>query len=471
MCPDYTGPKPAGGVYSSHMPNGDRATMRQMTIPPTGVYTSTVCMHDVSICGDPLAENCTVVNTFWSEYMVRLPELQGSEPYLLHWHKLHLVPHDFKKFNSNNNDASMDWTLSSWRVPMGSWAAFQPYYDLKVYQDNYPNDVTTWEFKFRFLLKECTAPSGGRIGYLNFKNRDPRAQSGTSTTHYEELYWGKHIKSLNKWTDVKVFLKSTTSLFTVDVILDENIDGYFRDLIITRVYPYDWHYQNPLAYNNKVQASMSPTHAPTITLPDSAAQIDFSNPNDSSNTPYTLHGGAQILTGPGGVTSLRIDQDGRYAKIPNFSISPSAWPHLTMMIGLYVESKANNNGWVFSHEDGGYDRTIMMHDSRFGGVIASGVGKTWNPGANMALPYKKWIHVTAVFQQGGVSYVFLDGVRSQNVVTASNNEGRNELWIGRPIHGGHWVNCWIKEVKVFYEALQNSEVQALSDSFHAAIGV
>jgi len=267
-----------------------------------------------------------------------------------------------------------------------------------------------------------------------------------------------------------MFIKSNTHEAGVYLEFENGSNVVFKDLVITRQYPYDWQYNNPDLYKDAPQESAAPTHAPTFALPDTAAQIDFSNPNDSANTPYTLHGGAQILTGPGGIKSLRIDQDGPYAKIPNFSISPSTYPQVTLTIGLYLESKANNNGWVFGHEASGYDRTIIFHDSRFCNGLASAVGKTWNPGANMAVPYKKWIHATAVFRQGGLSYVFLDGVRSQNVVTASNNEGLNELWIGRPLHGGHWVDCWIKEVKVFYEALENSEVKRLSDSFHAAVG-
>ena len=137
------------------------------------------------------------------------------------------------------------------------------------------------------------------------------------------------------------------------------------------------------------------------------------------------------------------------------------------MIGLYLENIANSRGWVFGHEQSGYDRTILMHDSRFGSGVASAVGKTWQPWTNGGgnAPTKEWVHVTAVFRQNGDSYVYLNGVRSDNTVVATNNDGKGELWIGRPHWGGHWVDCWVKEVKVFDYALSDADVTNYTTAF------
>lgn len=108
---------------------------------------------------------------------------------------------------------------------------------------------------------------------------------------------------------------------------------------------------------------------------------------------------------------------------------------------------------------------IFYLDYRFGGGIASAVGKTWNPGDNMKTPVKEWIHVAAVFRQNGESYVFLNGERSENTVIAQNDYGLSSLWIGRPHHAGHWTDCWIKEVKVFGRALSDEDVKVLSEMF------
>mmetsp|Transcript_31554 Transcript_31554/g.50333 ORF Transcript_31554/g.50333 Transcript_31554/m.50333 type:complete len:731 (-) Transcript_31554:155-2347(-) len=191
------------------------------------------------------------------------------------------------------------------------------------------------------------------------------------------------------------------------------------------------------------------------------AEIDFSS-DSQSNTPYVLKDGAQILTAPGGFRALRIDKDGQYALIPGVNINPSAMPACTLMIGLYVESFANNRGWVFGHEESGYDRTILVNDDRYGGGVASAVGKMWTPWTDASkgkVPIKQWVLLTAVFRQNGDSYVYLNGIRSDSKVIATNNEGSNDLYVGRPKGwSNHWVDSWIKEVKVFDQALTDGSI-------------
>lgn len=207
------------------------------------------------------------------------------------------------------------------------------------------------------------------------------------------------------------------------------------------------------------------------TILDPVVQVDFSDQDAPTNSPFSLKNGAQILPAPNGVSgSLRIDKDGPYALIPGVNISPSNMKECTLTAGLYLESIANRYGWVFGHEQSGYDRTILMHDQRFGGSIASAVGFPWKPWKNSNQPpIKKWVHVTAVFRQGGQSYVFLDGVRSDFSTTAKNGSGLGELWVGRPHHGGHWVNSWIKEVKVFDTALSDDVVKQQSKDFFKSL--
>jgi len=73
--------------------------------------------------------------------------------------------------------------------------------------------------------------------------------------------------------------------------------------------------------------------------------------------------------------------------------------------------------------------------------------------------------VTAVFRQDGESYVYLNGIRSEYTATGSNNEGLGDLWIGRPLNNGHWIDSWIKEVTVLNWALTDFEVMKYSSDF------
>lgn len=219
--------------------------------------------------------------------------------------------------------------------------------------------------------------------------------------------------------------------------------------------------------------TFSPSAFPSATMSPSTvhesyivAQVDFANIDARRNSNFVLNNGAQILPAPGVVSNaLRIDRDGPYATIPGINIGPSEMPECTLMIGLYVERIANGFGWVFGHEEGGYDRTILIHDNRFGGGIASAIGYPWSPWMKPHIPTKQWIHVTAVFRQGGESYVFLNGVKSDNSAIGKNDEGLGDLWIGRPRWGGHWTDSWIKEVKVFNTALDDSIIETYAEDF------
>jgi len=216
-----------------------------------------------------------------------------------------------------------------------------------------------------------------------------------------------------------------------------------------------------------ISAAPSISPAPTMTYVP-FAKVDFSDRDSSSNTPFDLKNGAEIIpNAPGGFPALRISRDGPYATIPGVNINPGAMPDCTLTIGLYLESIANNRGWVFGHEQSGYDRTILMHDSRFGGGIASAVGRTWNPWNNpQAPPVKEWIYVTAVFRQNGESVVYLNGVKSDKSTIGRNNSGKGALAVGRPEPwGGHWVDAWIKEVNVFDTALDDQAVEQLVNVF------
>ena len=234
----------------------------------------------------------------------------------------------------------------------------------------------------------------------------------------------------------------------------------------------------PMSFN-----TAAPTATPTVMMPlttiaeakmigGSIAHVDFSDAASPSNTPFVLRNGAQILpTAPGGFSALRIDRDGPYALIPGVNISPSVMPDCTLTIGLYLESIANTQGWVFGSEQSGYDRTILMHDRRFGGGVASAVGKAWQPWFKPQSPaLKEWMYITAVFRQRGESVVYVNGVRSDRSVIGTNNNGRGDLAIGRPVpHANHWTDSWIKEVHVFESALDDEAVERLTSTFFRSI--
>ena len=185
--------------------------------------------------------------------------------------------------------------------------------------------------------------------------------------------------------------------------------------------------------------------------------IDFANKADEGK--YSLFSGATVCS-DGTTRALRIDKDGPHARIP-LDINPSQMPTCTLEVWVKLESIANKQGWLLGNERTGYDRTILMHDSRFGGGVALAVGYAYKT-SHGPPKLHQWLHVVAIFSQGKGSYVYVDGVRSEGVVAKNRPSGAmTELWLGRPHHGNHFVDCWVRAVRVYDCALPDEAVQDL----------
>ena len=186
--------------------------------------------------------------------------------------------------------------------------------------------------------------------------------------------------------------------------------------------------------------------------------VDFASEADEDK--FTLHEGA-FLDDVDGTRALRINMDGPHAKIP-VNIAPLAMPTCSLCMWVKLASIPNARGWIVGNEETGYDRTILLHDNRFGGSVASAIGKEWRSNLG-APPLGQWFHVVAVFRQGGESYVFLNGRRSNIASKHTKNRplgSREELWVGRPHHRDHFADCWIKSIAVVDYALSDEDVGA-----------
>ena len=142
------------------------------------------------------------------------------------------------------------------------------------------------------------------------------------------------------------------------------------------------------------------------------AVVDFSVAGSKEIYGYSLHGDATIQeNAPDGVArALRIENSGQYALLPGVNISPSEMPDCTLVIVLYMESisMSGAKGWVLGNEEAGYDRSIIMHDSRFNdmGMALGYSNSVWE---TKTLPtVQKWLNIVAVFRQGKESYFYVD---------------------------------------------------------------
>jgi len=166
--------------------------------------------------------------------------------------------------------------------------------------------------------------------------------------------------------------------------------------------------------------------------------------------------------------SFYIDGSQESLIVCPYDIGPGHHPELTIEIVFELDQSfdpAHSYGWIFGHDNGGFDRSFIVSDPRFGGGIASGIGSAYNSGA--PTPSKgEWHHGLAVFRQGVAagSYTALDGAISPNKATANNNEGKTSFSIGGlpgVVYHEHSMIGWIRYFNFYVGALSEDQVEAM----------
>eukprot|EP00592_Proboscia_alata_P025552 CAMPEP_0194432698 /NCGR_PEP_ID=MMETSP0176-20130528/72174_1 /TAXON_ID=216777 /ORGANISM="Proboscia alata, Strain PI-D3" /LENGTH=849 /DNA_ID=CAMNT_0039249223 /DNA_START=118 /DNA_END=2667 /DNA_ORIENTATION=+ len=210
-------------------------------------------------------------------------------------------------------------------------------------------------------------------------------------------------------------------------------------------------------------------------------EVDFSDPNCTKtkygfeiigNTTQIIKKTPDGVSPPNGVPgALRIDKNGQGVKLLNVDISPSSMLDCTLVIGLYLERIVPGSlGWVVGNENGGWDRSIVMHDDRLKGMSMTLGYQTPFYDELVTPETKKWIHIVAVFSQGRNSYFYVDGKKANVTRIGQNGPGLPDIYIGQPAnYEDHYADCWIKEVKVFDRAFNEEEVEELHASYEAEL--
>ncbi len=214
--------------------------------------------------------------------------------------------------------------------------------------------------------------------------------------------------------------------------------------------------------------------------PKPLRDIKFYDDDGAGIHNYELYGQARIVEpAPDGIArALRIDQQFSYALLKGVDISRDSMRDCTLAIGVYIESIRGNNpngerayGWVMSHDNGGFDRAIFLHDERFNGM---GISPGYKFPANEEYqepPLKEWIQIVAVWRTGGECFLYVNSEKkpfSQKVI-GKNKNGLPDLAVGAPqlrmYQKENDNDVWIKEVKVWDRALNDTEVEELNCQF------
>jgi len=137
-------------------------------------------------------------------------------------------------------------------------------------------------------------------------------------------------------------------------------------------------------------------------------------------------------------------------------------------VGLWVKLSsiaiANNRGWVLTQDDRAYDRSIILHDIRFG-AVAAGVGDVYIS----TLPQittNKWHCVAVAYDhEGDEATVFYDG--QTQILETRLDSGRTEASLGGSWlwPNSHEIDGLVDEVFIFDEYLSAEEIGQVCNMF------
>jgi len=143
----------------------------------------------------------------------------------------------------------------------------------------------------------------------------------------------------------------------------------------------------------------------------------------------------------------------------NFNLNPSVHPALSIELWVKLDNAINNRGWIIGHDNGGFDRSVILTDDRYGG-IAFGTGSSYTSTLGL-LEKKVWTHIVGTYQNGRQMTMYRDYTKQQ-VVAVNNNEGEPTMTLGGLQNfPGQTVDAWIGELRIYDFVLSSQQVQSL----------
>ena len=237
-----------------------------------------------------------------------------------------------------------------------------------------------------------------------------------------------------------------------------------------------------------------PTGDPTVSPTPTSFQISFVSESLSSDewtNEGTLGSNYSITNLTGTVNTTTLDggdtletlcfygMDNAITYI-DYDTNPSVRPELTMEVWLKI-SAYNGYTWILGHDDAilsgyGYDRAILVYDTRYGG-IAAGIGASYTSTVDYPA-LDEWTHIVVTYSDTtGEAVVYKNGGslgNGSNQSVTTDNSGSVLTRIG--LNGleaypdsDHEINGCFAQVQLTNRAIAPAEVAELYETFDAVI--
>src|SRR6185369_9745667 len=143
----------------------------------------------------------------------------------------------------------------------------------------------------------------------------------------------------------------------------------------------------------------------------------------------------------------------QYVATP-LDVQPSALPNTTWEAWVYPTRINFGRQQSRCHDDGGFDRGVMVEGDNFGIFTGSGV---WTP---VGVTTNQWQHVAVVFTPTNIEF-YKNGVRFSLGSAPTSGGSSLQLQIARNPGFGEYYQGRIDEVSIYNRALASNEIVAI----------
>jgi hypothetical protein len=157
-------------------------------------------------------------------------------------------------------------------------------------------------------------------------------------------------------------------------------------------------------------------------------------------------------------------------RIPSLDISPAMYPTITLMAWIYPTSDGAggqaSRRFVFGHDDGGWDRGLLMQSANWRLGTGNDGTDYWDTGATVDV--NEWQHVTIVYSEDDILF-YKDGVEHSYGSPGDIGSGNPFLLIGTHPSQARFFQGIIDEASVYSRVLSEAEIRQNMDASGMAV--
>ena len=222
-----------------------------------------------------------------------------------------------------------------------------------------------------------------------------------------------------------------------------------------------------IVFLTNILAFMTPAHAALIEVPGLIhLWSGDGNANDSVGTANGTLGANTAFES--GLYDEAFSFDGSQAAVSVFpvNISPSQYPLMTIGMYVNVDSVVNSRGWILGHDNGGYDRALMISDSRFNSRLSGTAGSNGPYSSSLtdfSARLDQWFGIAVSYDHSNnVAMVYVNDLQGNSMIqTIRTNMGEGNAFFtlgGLSNFSGHTVDALVDELFIYDRALTQTEL-------------